>query len=943
MKKVLSFILVLSMVLGSFGMAFAAPAAGSDIAGHLNEKAILRLNKLGIVKGDDRGFAPDANITRAEFAVLVIRALGLEGSANVSKGETQFTDVTMTNGYDWATGAINVATRLGHIQGYGNGKFGPGDNIKYEDAITLLVRILGYEPAAQEKGGYPVGYLVVAEQDIDMMDDVKASAGEVATRGTVFQLLDNALTKPLMIQTGYGDEKKYVVSGQKGTGTEKQTILTNKLGIDEIEGRVTANFRVNSRLKANEIEITTVEDKKATTEKYKVSEDLDVDALLGLEVTAWEDKNDVLFRYEVDTDKEDVIYDTVAKAGASEKEVKLVVEDDEFEWAKDAKVYVNNKEVKAKDFDEIKDYAYGRVVLDEYGDVAFAYFFEFDAKMQGMALKVKDDEIEFISIDVADEDLIELDKAEKVYVFNADFSAASLKDIKEGTAVFGWVDGDDNYYIVIKNEVVEGKLESVRVRDGRLTIDGKNIGKAPIAIYSDNEGKEYKEWLTDGDSATAENIEDFVDEKIKVILDLAGKAMVLTTDANVTSNTVYGLATHLKDDSRSPILTVFTSEGKEIEYKFEDRADARKLGTWIENTDKAGNKDEYTAVEFKLNKDGEIAKGEIKANATNSTLEAKESKDKYVSVSGKKYYIRENTVVVKALNNKEELKPSLIKYDDIVNRSIAAGEKAIIIGEEGKNADLIVFVNPAFEAKDDVKHGLVTGDVRSSGGKYRVEIAVAGEAKAVDYVVANRTAVKKGDLVKFSLNNKGEVTDIDNFNANDKSQVVKVEARDSDYLKIGGKWKLVDKNAVIYQVDKDGKLDGDTRLNRISNKDTVVFTVDKDDVIQVLVVTTAYTDKAGNGTTTPEGTVTAKVYGNYDASQTKITFEVKDKDNNWNVTSEYEITKDTIFVDIDGKVVESIRDNTTPVRNAIAKVGNRVIEVVLTKNKTVDSIYQIEQ
>lgn len=942
MKKVLSFILVLSMVLGSFGMAFAAPAAGSDIAGHQNEKAILRLNKLGIVKGDDRGFAPDANITRAEFAVLVVRALGLEGSANVAKGETQFTDVTMTNGYDWATGAINVATRLGYIQGYGNGKFGPGDNIKYEDAITLLVRILGYEPAAQEKGGYPVGYLVVAEQDIDMTDHVKGTTGEAATRGAVFQLLDNSLTKPLMIQTGYGDEKKYVVSGQKGTGTEKQTILTNKLGIDEIEGRVTANFRVNSRLKANEIEITTVEDKKATTEKYKVSEDLDVDALLGLEVTAWEDKDDVLFRYEVDTDEEDVMYDTVAKDGATEKEVKLVVADDEFEWAEDAKVYVNNKKVSAKDFDEIKDNVYGRVVLDEYGDVAFAYFFEFDAKMQGMSLKVKDDEIEFVSIYAQDEDLIELDEAEKVYVFNTDFSTASLKDIKEGTAVFGWVDGDDNYYIVIKNEVVEGKLESVRVRDGRLTINGKNISKAPLAIYSDNEGKEYSEWLTSGDSATTKNIEEFVDEEIKVILDLAGKALVLTTDVNVTSNTVYGVATYLTE-GRNPVLTVFTNEGKEVEYKFEDREDAKKISKL--DLDFLGDKGdpEFAAVSFKLNKDGEIAKGQLNEAIKSDAFEAltKNSDDKYVSLSDGKRYIRENTVIIKAFNNnkdnKKVLKPSLIKYDDIINREIKDNNSAIVIGNAGRNADLIVFVNPAFEAKDDTQYGVVTGDVRRVGGDYKVEIDVAGKGKA-DYVVGSRTDVTKGELIAFTLNNKGEAKTV-------TSTVYKETVLDKDdsYLSFTkDSWKLVDKDTVIYQLDKDGKLDGTTRLSRISKGDKVSY-VEKDGVLKALIVTTKYTGETGNGGTTPEGTVTGEVYADYDASQTKIKFVVVDKDGKEQTTTEYEITKDTIFVDYEGNIVESIRENTLQVRRALEAVKGKKLEIVLTKEKTVDSVYQIQK
>jgi len=533
MKKFLSLALAFTMALGSFGMSFAAPAT-TDIAGHLNETAIERLNKLEVVTGYENGdFKPDANITRAEFAVLLVRALGLEGSANVAKGETQFTDVTVASGYEWATGAINVATRLGYIQGYGTGKFGPADNIRYEDAITLIVRALGYEPAALAKGGYPVGYLVVAEQDIDVTDHVKGSTGVAATRGSVFQLLDNALTKALMIQVGYGTETKYVVSGQKGTDTEKQTILTNKLGVEVVEGVVTANHSVDSKLKANQIKIG--------NEKYEVAEDFDVDAILGLEVSAWEDKNDVLFRYELETDADDILYDTV-KSNKEDKntlKVELTVADDKFAWSEyskaneteDAIVYLNNEKV---DVDEVPVNAYGRVVLNEYKEATFAYLFEFDAEMVGMTLEAKEDEIEFINLADADEDSIDLEDAEEVYVLNPDFTKASLEDIEAGTALFGWADEDDNFFIVIKNETVEGKLEAVRVSNNRVTVGGKNVTRATDAIFSGNQGEKYEYWT----STNFTTVEDFIDEEVTVILDLTGKAMVLTTDVNVTSGTI---------------------------------------------------------------------------------------------------------------------------------------------------------------------------------------------------------------------------------------------------------------------------------------------------------------------------------------------------------------------------------------------------------------------
>ena len=54
MKKVLSFVLVLSLVLSSFSMAFAGETKTTgltDVAGTANEEAITVVNDLGIVTG----------------------------------------------------------------------------------------------------------------------------------------------------------------------------------------------------------------------------------------------------------------------------------------------------------------------------------------------------------------------------------------------------------------------------------------------------------------------------------------------------------------------------------------------------------------------------------------------------------------------------------------------------------------------------------------------------------------------------------------------------------------------------------------------------------------------------------------------------------------------------------------------------------------------------
>ena len=76
MRKVLSFVLVLALVLGSFSMAFGA--SYSDMAGEDSSEAVAVLSALGVVSGyPDGTFGPDKIVTRGEMAKLIVSALGL--------------------------------------------------------------------------------------------------------------------------------------------------------------------------------------------------------------------------------------------------------------------------------------------------------------------------------------------------------------------------------------------------------------------------------------------------------------------------------------------------------------------------------------------------------------------------------------------------------------------------------------------------------------------------------------------------------------------------------------------------------------------------------------------------------------------------------------------------------------------------------------------------
>jgi hypothetical protein len=104
------------------------------------KKSIQFLANKMVVNGfPDGSFKPDQSVTRAEFAAMLNRALGLLPST--APAETGFHDVKMQ---DWFAGNVNSAVEAGLILGYEDGSFRPADTINHQEMLTMLVRALNY-------------------------------------------------------------------------------------------------------------------------------------------------------------------------------------------------------------------------------------------------------------------------------------------------------------------------------------------------------------------------------------------------------------------------------------------------------------------------------------------------------------------------------------------------------------------------------------------------------------------------------------------------------------------------------------------------------------------------------------------------------------------------------------------------------------------------------
>ena len=194
MKRVLSLVLALSMVMSMFTFSFAGTGL-KDVAGTEYESAVEALVELGVVNGyDDGTFLPENVVSRAEMAKLLVVAAGLAPAAELAEGTTKFSDVAADH---WATGYINVAAEYGYIMGDPDGSFRPDDTVSYAEAITMALRVLGYKTVVEAKGTWPTNYIAKAEE-LSLLEDI--TYGTYATgakRGNVALLIWNMLREQM--------------------------------------------------------------------------------------------------------------------------------------------------------------------------------------------------------------------------------------------------------------------------------------------------------------------------------------------------------------------------------------------------------------------------------------------------------------------------------------------------------------------------------------------------------------------------------------------------------------------------------------------------------------------------------------------------------------------------------------------------------------------------
>ncbi len=530
LKKVMALVIVLSMVVSMFTVMTASAADFEDVIGTVYEEAVMTLAPMGVIAGYEEDgkilFKPEQIVTRAEMAAFIIRQLGLSAAA---KADTDFTDVPKEF---WGSGAIKIANTKNIIVGYGDGTFGPDDQVSFEAAVKMIVCALGFEEDAKDNGGWPVGYLTVADQ-LNLLDGLEEKMLDTTAgcdRGTVALLLYNALDINIQEVTYYNGE---VLS----------KTLTNSTMASEMGYYKFADAVVNATDKA--VVSGKLQDTGYAAIQYNgytyemVANGNNLDQYLGQKVTLYASYNKKLDEYTIvavtgTSVKSDVVtLDAADIYGMDGTKLEYYIDKEtssktsDYQLAAlqmdegDLEIVYNNKSIAPEDqdyaiitgatngtitlIDSAKDGVYERVILETYKNYQVV---EVDVEENKLYLEDNNDTTE-----------VELDNSREINrpkfsIVDTEGAELALADLAEDDVLSIYSDvyksGDDyvadadSLKIVVCNDTIEGAVTQKSAK--KIYIDGEAYetdGVLPMSDFDlDDEGVFFMDF--NGDIAFAD-------------------------------------------------------------------------------------------------------------------------------------------------------------------------------------------------------------------------------------------------------------------------------------------------------------------------------------------------------------------------------------------------------------------------------------------------------
>lgn len=196
MKKILALVLALVMTMSLATISSGAAYSDADKVQYVD--AVNTMSALGVMGGyADGSIRPQADVTRGAAAKMVAMVATGSNPTTLSyyAGTSSFTDVPATHTF---ADAVAYCVGKGIVEGYGNGLYGVGDNVKGWAVAKMVLVAMGYDAEAYGLTGTGAALRTIElATDIGLFDGMNTDfvATEAASREECAQIIYNALNK----------------------------------------------------------------------------------------------------------------------------------------------------------------------------------------------------------------------------------------------------------------------------------------------------------------------------------------------------------------------------------------------------------------------------------------------------------------------------------------------------------------------------------------------------------------------------------------------------------------------------------------------------------------------------------------------------------------------------------------------------------------------------
>lgn len=182
MKKIAS-ILIAFLLLAGLVIPTMPAAAAEDAS------VLQAIQALGIINGDENGnLNLSGNVTRAQFAKMMVAASSYKDTVSATASSSPFKDVRYTH---WAASYVQAAVAAGWVTGYTDGTFRPDNDVTLEEAVSAVLKMLGYT-ASDFVGSFPEAQLAKYAA-LGLSDNISKTQGQYLSRQDCMYLFYNLM------------------------------------------------------------------------------------------------------------------------------------------------------------------------------------------------------------------------------------------------------------------------------------------------------------------------------------------------------------------------------------------------------------------------------------------------------------------------------------------------------------------------------------------------------------------------------------------------------------------------------------------------------------------------------------------------------------------------------------------------------------------------------